>query len=51
MLNLNTIDLEATVKELSFALANYMDGKKDHDIQSDTWLDHEDCDRIVKARN
>jgi hypothetical protein len=50
MLNLNTIDLEATVKELSFALANYMDGDKDHDIQSNTGLDQEDCDRIAKAR-
>jgi hypothetical protein len=50
MLNLNTIDLEATVKELSWALANYMDGQKGHDIQSETGLDLEDCARIAKAR-
>jgi hypothetical protein len=50
MINLNAIDLEATVKELAWALANYMDGVKDHDIQSNTGLDSADCDRIAKAK-
>jgi len=32
------------------ALVDVMDGKKDHDIQADTGLPQEDCDRIAKAR-
>lgn len=50
MLNLNTVDLESTVKELAFALANYMDGVKDHEVQTNTGLENADCVRIVKAR-
>ena len=32
------------------ALVDVMDGKQDHDIQADTGLSQEDCDRIAKAR-
>lgn len=32
------------------ALIDVMDGMKDHDIQAETGLPQEDCDRIAKAR-
>ncbi len=32
------------------ALVDVMDGTKDHDIQAETGLPEEDCERIAKAR-
>ena len=34
----------------AMALVDVMDGTKDHDIQADTGLPKDDCDRIAKAR-
>ena len=41
---------EARAMRFARALVDVMDGMKDHEIQEETGLPQEDCDRIAEAR-
>lgn len=50
-LNLDEVkDKDGVILELATALAWYMDGEKDHDIQANTGFEEKDCQRIADAR-
>lgn len=38
------------IEDLAWSLAMFMDGTQDHDIQAETGLCDEDCERIASAR-
>lgn len=50
--NVNSLLYKAAdeIEELAWALAMFMDGKKDHDIPAETGLCDEDCERIAAVR-
>jgi len=43
--------LKARCLRFASALDDVMDGMSDHDIQGETGLQQQDCDRIAKARS
>ena len=45
-----TAALEAKVLRFARALADYMDGEKDHDIEANTGLSQAECDVIAEVR-